>query len=66
MKDQINLHDISDAGPQKPSTISEVLNKVEPDTQENAVFVDECAILLSRMMYDSMQYFMENYGDVVQ
>ena len=66
VKDRINLHDVSDAGPQKPSTIPEVLNKVEPDAQENAVIVDACAILLSRMMCDSMQYFMENYGGVVQ
>ena len=28
--------------------------------------IDECAVLLSRMMYDNMPYFMDNYEDIVQ
>ena len=66
VKDQVNLQDLSDAGPKKPSTISEVLEKVEPNAQENALFIDECAVLLSRIMCDNMPYFIENYEDVVQ
>ena len=46
--------------------MSEVLEKVLPSDCEDALVRDEFAVLIARMMCDNMQYFKENYSDVVQ
>ena len=66
VKDRLNLTDVSDVTPTRTPTVPEVLEKVLPTDSDDAVVQDEFAILVARMMCENMQYFKENYSDVVQ
>ena len=61
----MNLQNVSDIPPTEPPEVSEALKTLLPTDRDDAVIRDEFAILVARMCYN-MQFFKENYGDVVQ
>jgi L1 cell adhesion molecule like protein len=66
VKDRVNLHNVSDTPPTELPAVSEAVEMLLPNEDDHAAICDEFAILVAQMMCDNMQYFKENYGDIVQ